>query len=131
MKKTMYLIGIAFLISMISLLSLVGTAAAIVHNDVSDVISTPHGYARAVVWGSWTRIGIPYYAVHHAGYSYGCAGSAEFIGWDASSNVLYDRHVSTNATYDPPYYNTVMAAETIVVAGGEVADAFIGPPGSI
>jgi len=131
MKRTTYLIGIAFLISMISVLGFARDAKALIHNDYSEVISDPHHHAKAIVWGSWTLLGKPYYAVHHEGWSYNCAaGTGECIGWNKQGQTLYDVYRTCNFTYDPAYYNVVQCAKTVVVAGGETAEACIGPPGS-
>lgn len=131
MRKILNLVGIMVLIAMVSV---VGTACAIIYpnNDISDVYSEPNGYAEAVVMGSWTVFGRPYYAVHHIAYTHtGGWGSATFIGWAKNGTRLYYVTVqfSGSVAYHPAFYNVVWTAETICSAGGETAVADIGPPG--
>jgi hypothetical protein len=130
MRKALNLVGIMILIATVSV---VGIASAYPNNDISDVYSEPNGYAEAVVMGSWTRFGHPYYSVLHYAYTHtGGWGSARFIGWSKTGAVLYDITVqfSGSVSYNPGLYNTIWAAETICSISGETAIADIGPPGS-
>ncbi|MEM4733679.1 MAG: hypothetical protein QXD70_04035 [Candidatus Bathyarchaeia archaeon] len=141
MKRTVYLLGTALVISIIVFLSSVKPVRA--YMDEDDVWSEPNGYAHAYVRGSWYRFGYPYYAVHHeADIFETLKGRAHFIGWDKNGNVLYNvwRYFSgtLHEEYAPPYYNVIQAAMTETWAPysyppspyQEYAAAIIEPPGA-
>lgn len=81
MKKATYLIGIAFLISTVCLVGIIGNVKAYPNQDEDDQISLPIGYAEAIVRGSWIRLTNPYYRVQHIAKSHpsSLSGSARFI----------------------------------------------------
>jgi hypothetical protein len=149
MKRTVALLGLAFLVSMVAFLSCVGQAMAPLLPpgwDEDDVWSEPNGYAHAYVGGSYNR-NAPYpwkyYRVHHEADIFECLrGRYHFFGNDKDNNPVYSYYGviqggATHAESDPPYYNTIVFADTETWApyysppspSMEYAHACIGPPG--
>jgi hypothetical protein len=128
----------AYIVLPILLIALVGMSclaiAATPNLDKDDETSTPHGYAEAVVTGSWSLWGHPYYQTRHQAKTNPSSlnGTAVFTGWNKSGGVVYNVTVNFvgSYSYDAPYYNVAWAAQTVCIAGGETAVAVIGPPGS-
>lgn len=122
---------------LIALVGIAGLAYAadLPKSDKDDETSVPNGYAEAVVMASWLRMDHPYYQAHHKAFTNpsSLSGTATFTGWSKTGVVVYNVTVSFvgSYTYDAPYYNIVWNARTIVIAGGENAEAVIGPPGSV
>jgi hypothetical protein len=130
LKKITYL-ATAVLLVVVSSMALVNA----VNLDISDVYSTPNGYAEAIAKGSWVRLGIPYYSVQHTAKSHpsGLSGTVRCIGSNKYGVVLYDTGdvpFTGTYTYNPGIYNQIWEAQTYVTVNGETAIADIGPPGS-
>jgi hypothetical protein len=147
MKRTVYLCGIAFLVSAIVFLGLASSVKAPIYPpppDESDVWSEPNGYAHAYVIGSWYRVGYPYYTVHHEADIFECLkGRYHFIGYGKGVTLYSVWGVMQNgvmhAEYDPGLYYQIWGADTETWAPYssppnpymEYAHALIGPPGSV
>jgi hypothetical protein len=149
MKRTVALLGLAFLVSIVAFLSFVGPVRAPLLPpglDEDDVWSEPNGYASAYVRGTYNRNGPypwKYYRIHHEADIFECLrGRYQFFGKDISNNLVYSYYgvIQNGATYvesDPPYYNTIVFANTETWAPYyyppspymEYAHACIGLPG--
>jgi len=134
MKRTVHLLGLAFLISVVVFMGIATTAKAYTpHMDEDEEWSTPLGHSYAYVRGSWLLLGHPYYGIlHKAGNYWDLDGLAQFIGYNKYGVELYHNStiVSPNTliTFDPHIYNQVWVAWTHMSTDEYVA-AVIGPPG--
>jgi len=142
MKRTIYLLVIAFLISMVAFLSWAALVRA--YQDEDDVWSEPNGYAHAYVRGSYSRFWYPFYSVRHEADIFECLkGRYHFFGYNRTNYQLYDvwgtiQNGATHPEYDPGIYNKIWVADTETWApygsapnpNMEEAHASIGPPGS-
>jgi hypothetical protein len=138
MRRTIYLLGIAFLVSMVAFLSCVAPVKAYV--DEYREVSTPNGYAEAYLYGTYSRPLYPFYRVHHEATIHTVStGHAHFRGYSKTGQQLYNvgqdiSGAETTVSYDPGKYNVIWDAWTETWApneSGEYAAAVIGPPGSI
>lgn len=86
----------AYIILPILLIALVGMSCLLVsatpNLDKDDEKSTPNGYAEAIVTGSWSLFGHPYYQTHHQAKTNpsNLAGTAVFTGWNKTGGVVYN-----------------------------------------
>ena len=132
MKKA-YVVLPILLIALVGMSCLVATASP--NLDKDDERSTPNGYAEAIVTGSWSLFGHPYYQTHHQAKTSpsNLTGTAIFTGWNKSGGVVYNVTVNFvgSYSYDAPYYNVVWTAQTVCIVVGETAVASIGPHGSL
>lgn len=131
MKRTVLLCEIAFLISTVAFIGLIGSAKAL-NMDEDDQWN---GYAHAYVRGSWLRLGYPYYRVYHEAdnTSPSTWGTYEFYDYGKYGNILYQETGSIgpggHKETSPPLYYQIWAAETITIVSPYTAHAVIGPPG--
>lgn len=137
MKRTLYLYGLALLISLIAFLGFVGTVKASSPNMDED--EEWGQYTYACVRGFWTRIGLEYWKVEHEAGIFECLkGSCRFKGWDKAGNLLYNKfywlgpqmRAPMFIEYNPPYYWVIWRATTETTMWVEQSIALIGPPGA-
>jgi hypothetical protein len=133
MKATIYLVGIALVISLVCFSGFVSSVKATPRIDESyDWDGTVGAYVCGT-YNDYPTIPPWYYSVHHEGYAenYGVKASARFTGYDSNYNRIYVKTYGFfwEVSYDPPYYNQITYARSEVVIYWNYADALIGPPG--